>query len=170
MSPPQQPTRTGCNLAEEDPNAPFVPLEDTMDGDGKEWWENVLRRLPKHLDAKKVVSSSIFTILFLLVWDSMFSAPQDRLIKPDFSKEFLDWVQVNPAQGLFWILIFMSVAVVFMIPIGTPLTLGCGYIYKGAYGWKLGVFLATCVSMLGSALGAVICFLLGRHEVGQGKC
>ena len=57
----------------------------------------------------------------------------------------------------------MCVSVVCMIPIGTPLTLGCGYIYKGAYGWQLGVLIATAVSMIGSALGAVICFLLGRY-------
>ncbi|NJK53074.1 MAG: hypothetical protein HC936_10140 [Leptolyngbyaceae cyanobacterium SU_3_3] len=50
-----------------------------------------------------------------------------------------------------------------MIPIGTPITLGCGYIYKGLYGWKLGVLIATIVSMGGSALGAVTCFLLGRY-------
>lgn len=62
-----------------------------------------------------------------------------------------------------WIVLAIAFAVVVMVPIGTPLTLGCGYIYKGAYGWKLGLTIATLVAMGGSALGAVICFLLGRY-------
>jgi len=115
------------------------------------------------LDAKKVVSSCMFTLIFLLIWDSLFTEPENRILRPDFSQHFLVWVQQHPAQGLLWILLFMASAVVFMIPIGTPITVGCGYIYKGAYGWKLGVLLATAVSMAGSALGAVVCFLLGRY-------
>jgi uncharacterized membrane protein YdjX (TVP38/TMEM64 family) len=120
-------------------------------------------RMATKLNAKKVVSSTVFTFIFLLVWDSLMAAPEDRVLQPNFANTFLIWVQAHPAAGLIWILLVMSVAVVFMIPIGTPLTLGCGYIYKGAYGWQLGVLIATCVSMLGSALGAVICFLLGRY-------
>jgi uncharacterized membrane protein YdjX (TVP38/TMEM64 family) len=115
------------------------------------------------VNGKKVVSSTIFTLLFLLVWDSLVSAPEHRLIKPNASQTFLKWVEHHPASGLIWIVILMSIAVVFMIPIGTPLTLGCGYVYKGAYGWVWGITIATLVSMLGSAVGAVCCFLLGRY-------
>jgi uncharacterized membrane protein YdjX (TVP38/TMEM64 family) len=120
-------------------------------------------RMATNLNAKKVISSSVFSFIFLLVWDSLLAAPEDRVLQPNFANTFLIWVQAHPAAGLIWILLVMSVAVIFMIPIGTPLTLGCGYIYKGAYGWQLGVLIATCVSMLGSALGAVVCFLLGRY-------
>jgi uncharacterized membrane protein YdjX (TVP38/TMEM64 family) len=116
-----------------------------------------------NLDAKKVVSGCLFSLLFLLVCDSFMSQPENRILKPDFANRFLVWVQDHPARGLIWILIFMSIAVIFMVPIGTPITLGCGFIYKGAYGWKMGVLIATVVSMLGSALGAVVCFLLGRY-------
>ena len=115
------------------------------------------------LDGKKVVSSAMFTLLFLIVYDSMFTPPENRILRPDFSQTFLKWVQKHPAQGLVWILMFMASAVIFMIPIGTPITVGCGYIYKGAYGWRAGVLIATAVSMAGSALGAVVCFLLGRY-------
>lgn len=83
--------------------------------------------------------------------------------RPDASTEFLKWVQANPYLGIGAFLIVFAVCVVFMIPVGTPLTLGCGYIYKGVYGWVLGVGVATAVSMAGSALGAVTCFLLGRY-------
>jgi len=73
------------------------------------------------------------------------------------------WVQAHPMSSIVAILLVIASAVVFMIPLGTPLTVGCGYIYKGAYGWKLGLTIATTVAMGGSALGAVICFLLGRY-------
>lgn len=155
----------------------FVPLEETVNGvtdapetppssgTGVLLKHQVLESIPflAKLDAKKVISSCVFSLLFLLVWDSLFSAPENRILKPNFAHTFLVWVQAHPASGLIWFLIFLSVSVIFMVPIGTPLTLGCGYIYKGAYGWKLGVLIATCVSMLGSAIGAVCCFLMGRY-------
>lgn len=105
----------------------------------------------------------MFAIIAFVIWDAVFTSPEHRLIQPDFSQKFLVWVQSNPLQGLLAFLFVIAFAVVFMIPIGTPLTLGCGYIYKGAYGWKLGLTVATIVSMAGSALGAVVCFLLGRY-------
>jgi uncharacterized membrane protein YdjX (TVP38/TMEM64 family) len=111
---------------------------------------------------KKVVSGMMIGLIVLVVFDSQ-KSPEDRWIRPDQTEKLLRWVQAHPAAGLIWILLFMSVAVIFMVPIGTPITVGCGYIYKGAYGWKLGVALATVVSMAGSALGAVVCFLLGRY-------
>lgn len=138
------------------PTSPFHQLQSYFSV------ESAIHSLRK-LDGKKVISSCMFSLLFLLVWDSLVTAPQNRILQPDFSQHFLVWVQNHPAQGLLWILIFMAMAVIFMIPIGTPITVGCGYIYKGAYGWKLGVLLATLVSMAGSALGAIACFLLGRY-------
>lgn len=127
--------------------------------------QRLLEHVPflEKLDAKKVISAMVFSLMFLFCWDALFSSPEARLLKPDFAQTFLTWVQANPGRGMLWMLLFLSVSVVFMIPIGTPLTLGCGYIYKGAYGWQMGVLIATIVSMLGSALGAVCCFLLGRY-------
>lgn len=114
------------------------------------------------LNAKTILSSAIFSFLCCLVFDSLWNPPEKRLFRPDLSDQFLQWVQHHPAQGLLWILLAMSISVVCMIPIGTPLTLGCGYVYKGAYGWWWGVSIATGVSMVGSAVGAVVCFGLGR--------
>jgi uncharacterized membrane protein YdjX (TVP38/TMEM64 family) len=169
----------------------FVPLEETIqmhenvndvtDGDndatatrqahlpasseGSSIQQQIFEHLPfvAKLDAKKVISGMVFSLMFLFVWDALFAPPEYRILKPHFAQNFLTWVQANPAQGVVWMLIFLSVSVVFMVPIGTPLTLGCGYIYKGAYGWKIGVLIATVVSMAGSALGAVACFLMGRY-------
>jgi len=90
-------------------------------------------------------------------------SPEDRWLKPEASAKFLEWVEAHPSLGMGAFLIVIAVCVVTMVPVGTPLTLGCGYIYKGVYGWGPGVALATLVSMAGSALGAVMCFLLGRY-------
>ena len=119
-------------------------------------------RKPK-IDGKQIVLCCMLFMLFLIIWDSTFRDPEDRLLKPDFSNRFLSWVQLHPALGLGAILFVIAIAVVSMVPIGTPLTVGAGFIYRGVYGWSLGLFVATAVSMIGSTMGAVTCFLLGRY-------
>lgn len=114
-------------------------------------------------NAKKVASSIVGFFFAFILWECFFVNAEDRVIKPDFSDKFLMWVQANPTLGLGAIMIVIAAAVVSLLPIGTPLTLGCGYIYRGVYGWKLGLFVSTLVSMAGSTLGAVTCFLLGRY-------
>ena len=115
------------------------------------------------IDGKQVVLFMMIMIFVLLIWDTMIRDPEHRFLKPDFSNKFLAWVQTNPALGLGAILLVIAGAVVTMVPIGTPLVVGCGYIYRGVYGWGMGLFVATVVAMAGSTLGAVTCFLLGRY-------
>ncbi len=122
------------------------------------FWKKI--KLP---GTKQVVLAAVGLLFALIIWECFFVEPENRLIKPDFSDKFLDWVQSNPGWGLGAILLVIAAAVVSLVPIGTPLTLGCGYIYRGVYGWKLGLLVSTVVSMAGSTLGAVICFLLGRY-------
>jgi hypothetical protein len=115
------------------------------------------------IDGKKVVGFLIIATIGLLLWDTLVRPPEDRFLKPDAAKEFLEWVEANPYWGIGAFLVVIAGCVVLLLPIGTPLTLGCGYIYKGVYGWYMGVAVATAVSMAGSALGAISCFLLGRY-------
>lgn len=112
---------------------------------------------------RKVVLSIMLMIIAVIICDAMFASPEDRLLKPDFAETFLIWVQAHPSEGAVGMVVLIAFALVFLIPIGTPLALGCGYIYKSAYGWELGLTIATSVSMVGSALGGGICFLLGRY-------
>ena len=114
-------------------------------------------------DTKHIIFIVLGGFLIIILWESFFVNPDDRWIQPDFSDRFLRWVELNPRVGMGAILIVIAAAVVSMVPIGTPLTVGCGYIYRGVYGWKLGILVSTVVSMAGSALGAVTCFLLGRY-------
>jgi hypothetical protein len=115
------------------------------------------------LNMKKLIMTLLMTMFVTIIYQSFFVSPENRLIQPDFCDKFLDWVETNPIAGLGAILLVIASAVVSMVPIGTPLVLGCGFIYRGVYGWKLGLFVSTAVSMLGSTLGAVVCFLLGRY-------
>jgi len=124
-----------------------------------------VKKYMKIPDRKQITSLLFGTFFIMILWESFLVEPENRLLQPDFSDKFLTWVQQNPALGLGAILIVIAGAVVSLIPIGTPLTLACGYIYRGVYGWKLGLFVSTVVSMAGSALGAVICFLLGRYLI-----
>jgi hypothetical protein len=147
---------------------PFLPLEenddtDLDDDDMKSPTTNNSSFLNCEIDGKKIVSAIMFLLISLVIWDTLFRDPEHRWIKPDFSERFLVWVQAYPARGLFAFLLVIATGVVLMIPVGTPLTIGCGYVYKGAYGWIIGVTIATVISMVGSALGAVTCFLLGRY-------
>lgn len=120
--------------------------------------------LPKtKINGKKIVMAVVACFFASIIFESFFVQPDNRLIQPDFADTFLAWVQTHPGWGLGAISLVIAAAVVTMIPIGTPLTLGCGYIYRGVYGWKLGLFVATTVSMVGSCMGAVACFLLGRY-------
>jgi hypothetical protein len=115
------------------------------------------------VSAKQIVVSLLLLCIAMLIGDAMFAKPENRLLKPDFADTFLMWVQSNPSKGAFWLVVVIAFALVFMLPLGTPLALGCGYIYKRAYGWEWGLTIATSVSMVGSGVGAAICFLLGRY-------
>ena len=46
---------------------------------------------------------------------------------------------------------------------GTPLVMGAGYIFKVKFGWLVGVSLCSIISLGGSLMGSVMCFLVGRY-------
>lgn len=127
--------------------------------------ESLLSRcsLPSSIDGKKIVGFVFFGTIAFLLWDALMRPPEERFLKPDAAAKFLKWVEINPYWGIGAFLVVIAICVILLLPIGTPLTMGCGFIYKGVYGWYVGVAVATIVSMAGSALGAVGCFLLGRY-------
>jgi uncharacterized membrane protein YdjX (TVP38/TMEM64 family) len=158
-----------------DSHPPFLPLEEglsrinsevSIESNADEDKEKKVSHMPTwvpKINGKKVVMVIFGICFFAIIWNSFFVDPKDRLIQPDFSDKFLTWVQSHPREGLWAISLVIAGGVVTMVPVGTPLTIGCGYIYRGVYGWKLGLFVATVVSMGGSCLGACICFLIGRY-------
>lgn len=147
-------------------NQPLLANEDYDDHDNKKKQKIIKENKTSEscaCDGKKIVSIVMLMIVLSIVYDASMRSPEDRFLKPDLAGKFLVWVEANPYWGLIAFLCVIAVCVVLLIPIGTPLTLGCGYIYKGVYGWTMGLAVATFVSMAGSALGAVLCFLLGRY-------
>jgi len=140
--------------------SPEQPLDLSLHNQGHEPSRS-LQSQPSASKMKSIIIAITVCLFLLLALDAFSANPRFR--PHEFSQSFLLWVQDHPTQGIVAILIVIATAVVFMIPIGTPLTVGCGYIYKGAFGWKVGLTIATVVAMGGSALGAVVCFLLGRY-------
>lgn len=97
-----------------------------------------------------------------LIADCLFSPPERRLLSAHRIQTFLLWVKTHPSTGAAAFVLVYGACVALLLP-GTPLTLGGGYVYKAAYGWAGGVFLATTVSMAGSLFGSCLCFILGRY-------
>jgi len=174
---PRPPQQTGNTQSSTESSPAFlVALDETESEEGHHldgvdaaitsklfgWFSTTSLSMPK-VDGKKSVMGLMGFLGLIIIYETFYVDPKDRLIQPDFADTFLLWVEENPSLGIVAIMIVIAAAVVTMVPIGTPLTLGCGYIYRGVYGWKLGIFISTVVSMVGSCLGAVICFLLGRY-------
>eukprot|EP00527_Entomoneis_sp_CCMP2396_P005091 CAMPEP_0198146128 /NCGR_PEP_ID=MMETSP1443-20131203/27564_1 /TAXON_ID=186043 /ORGANISM="Entomoneis sp., Strain CCMP2396" /LENGTH=334 /DNA_ID=CAMNT_0043809973 /DNA_START=175 /DNA_END=1179 /DNA_ORIENTATION=- len=113
---------------------------------------------------KKAILSCVFGILLFVLYEAIFVPKEERLFQPKAGiTSFLLWADDHPVEGWFAIVLLISVVLVTLLPLGAPLFMGCGYVYKGAYGWTMGIPIATLASMGGSTLGAVLCFLLGRY-------
>jgi len=97
-----------------------------------------------------------------LMYDTMTSPPEKRLLGSHRIKGFLFWVKEHPGKGAAAFIFVYGMFVVVLLP-GTPLTLGGGFVYKAAYGWTGGVAIATFTSMAGSLFGSCSCFVLGRY-------
>jgi uncharacterized membrane protein YdjX (TVP38/TMEM64 family) len=98
--------------------------------------------------------SLIVSILFVLLLK--------RLMKPSLLHEFLIWMENHPIKGLVAYLIIYPLHMVLILP-GTPLCMGAGFVFKVQYGWLVGVSFCSIVTLFGSLLGSLLCFLLGRH-------
>mmetsp|Transcript_32131 Transcript_32131/g.42788 ORF Transcript_32131/g.42788 Transcript_32131/m.42788 type:complete len:167 (-) Transcript_32131:1262-1762(-) len=76
--------------------------------------------------------------------------------------DFLDWVEDNPAAGVFAFIGVYFIATIFFIP-GLILTLGAGFVFANALGLGVGIFLATVAVFFGALLGSCAAFLIGRY-------
>lgn len=113
---------------------------------------------------KRIILSILSIIIMLLIHDTIHNPPEKRILGSIEHRlhDFLLWVKEHPGTGAAAFIFVYGMCVVFLLP-GTPLTLGGGYIYKLAYGWVGGIFMATFTSMAGSLFGSVSCFILGRY-------
>ena len=80
----------------------------------------------------------------------------------DSIDSFLEWIEDNPAAGIFAFMAVYFVATVLFIP-GSILTLGAGFVFANTFGLGAGVLLGTLSVFIGAGSGAVVSFLLGRY-------
>ena len=111
---------------------------------------------------KPIIITIALLLALFLIYDTIHSPPDKRLLGTHAIHDFLLWVKEHPGTGAAAFIFVYGLCVIFLLP-GTPLTLGGGYIYKLAYGWIGGVFMATFTSMAGSLFGSCSCFVLGRY-------
>ena len=111
---------------------------------------------------KRILTSIVGLIMLGLIYDTLTSPPETRILGSQRIHDFLFWVKENPGTGAAAFIFVYGFCVALLLP-GTPLTLGGGYVYKVAYGWVGGVAMATFTSMCGSLVGSVSCFLMGRY-------
>jgi len=108
---------------------------------------------------KKLLIGSI--LLAFIVYVIIDSASGDGRVTSTV-EDFLDWVEDNPAEGVFAFIGVYFVATVLFIP-GTILTLGAGFVFSSAFGLGVGVLLASIAVFVGASSGALASFLLGRY-------
>lgn len=78
------------------------------------------------------------------------------------TQDFLQWVEDNPAAGIFAFIGVYFLATVLFIP-GSLLTLGSGFIFANVFGLGLGILMATAAVFIGASSGCIGAFLLGRY-------
>jgi len=72
------------------------------------------------------------------------------------------WMEEHPVQGLVVYVLLYPLHMILLLP-GAPLVLGCGFVLKLRYGWICGIGLCSTATLLGSLLGSIACFYLGRY-------
>jgi len=112
-----------------------------------------IRRTMQNPLVQKLVSLIVSIVVLLLM---------KRLMKPSLLHEFLIWMENHPIKGLVAYLIIYPLHMVLILP-GTPLCMGAGFVFKVQYGWFVGVSFCSIVTLFGSLLGSLLCFLLGRY-------
>lgn len=76
--------------------------------------------------------------------------------------KFLQWVADNPLWGLLATTLLIAVGAVLCLP-HILLALGNGFVFGSSLGMTTGVTLATLSNFVGSSVGALGAFLLGRY-------
>ena len=105
---------------------------------------------------KLIVTAILIIFIGFVVADSL----TNQYIADGLSS-FLEWIEENPAGGIFVFILVYFVATVLFVP-GSILTLGAGFVFASAFGLGVGVLLGTLAVFIGASAGAIVAFLLGR--------
>lgn len=85
-----------------------------------------------------------------------------KLVRPSVLQNFLIWMEAHPMRGLVAYMIVYPLHMVILVP-STPLVMGAGFVFKVQYGWMAGVSFCSVVTLFGSLMGSIVCFLLARY-------
>ena len=75
--------------------------------------------------------------------------------------DFLHWVELHPGKGVLAFSLVIFCTTMLFIP-GIILTFGSGYVFANAFGLGVGVLLGSISVFLGTVVGAICSFLMGR--------
>jgi hypothetical protein len=99
--------------------------------------------------------SMIFSLFFIIIIKKVIGHHKEL-------EYFFTWMEQHPNKGMAAYFMIYPFHMLFFLP-GTPLVMGAGYIFKIRFGWLWGVTLCSLITLLGSLIGSVMCFLLGRY-------
>lgn len=114
----------------------------------------IFLRIAQNSIVQKFLSIPISIFIFILVKKIFFQHKSLEF--------FFTWMEKHPNKGMAAYLIIYPFHMLLFLP-GTPLVMGAGYIFMIRFGWLLGVSLCSVVTLFGSLIGSIWCFLLGRY-------
>jgi uncharacterized membrane protein YdjX (TVP38/TMEM64 family) len=121
-----------------------------------EFTEEELLEKKRNCYKKTAVALILIAFVAFVVADSL----TNGYIK-DGIDNFLEWIEANPAGGVFVFMLVIFVTTILFVP-GVILTLGAGFVFANTFGLGVGVLLGTVAAFVGAFAGAMASFLLGR--------
>ncbi|KAL7563154.1 hypothetical protein ACA910_014433 [Epithemia clementina (nom. ined.)] len=123
--------------------------EDETGGSSRMWWECCCRL---------VFLFVLIVGIVLLIVDFVTT----QIIQTSVLK-FLEWLGGHPVLGILAVIGIFTLATVLFMP-ANLLTIGTGFAFRTAFGnYKKAVLLGSITVLLGSAIGSICSFLLGRY-------
>jgi len=111
----------------------------------------------------QIIKISVGLLLASFVTYVIVDAASGENKLPGMVKDFLDWVEDNPTEGMFAIVGGFIVATVCFIPGTVLITMGTGFICCKLFGLYAGIIIGVIVVFTGASIGAILAFLLGRY-------
>mmetsp|Transcript_5696 Transcript_5696/g.7005 ORF Transcript_5696/g.7005 Transcript_5696/m.7005 type:complete len:451 (+) Transcript_5696:87-1439(+) len=116
--------------------------------------KKIVLKIIKNPMVQKIISIPVTLCIFLIV--------KKVFLQPKSLEYFFTWMEHHPNKGMAAYLIIYPFHMLLFLP-GTPLVMGAGYIFKIRFGWVWGVSLCSIITLFGSLIGSIMCFLLGRY-------
>jgi len=111
--------------------------------------------------SSKMIKIGIGIVLIGLILFVLIDSMTNKRV-PDMTKRMLTWCEENPLEGTIIFTVCFIVGVIIMIP-GTVFVVAAGFIFSHVYGFGTGVVVAIFVSLLGTSIGSIAAFFLGRY-------